>query len=65
MTKDKAIGQALLQVNQILLPLRKYGMAEYVDSGATPLLKQLLEQVYDRGSGKDTPIVIDTRRIKW
>lgn len=65
MGKQKAIGQAMLQVNQILKPLRKYGMNEYIDSGALPLLKNLLEQVYDRGNGKDVIIQIDTRKIKW
>jgi len=65
MSKEKTMGQAMLQVNQILNPLRKYGMNEYIDSGATPLLKQLLEQVFERGEGKDVIIKIDTRRIKW
>ena len=65
MSKQKAIGQAMLQVGQILKPLRLYGMQDYVDSGATPLLKKLLEQVYDRGAGEDVIIQIDTRRIKW
>ena len=51
--KSKTVGQAMLCVNQVLLPLRLYGMGEYVDGGATPLLKELLGQVFDRGAGKD------------
>jgi len=63
--KDKTIGQAMLQVHAILKPLRLHGMNEYIDASATPLLKELLEQVYDRGKGENVIIKIDKRRIKW
>ena len=62
--KQKTIGQAGLQLNAIMKPLRLYGQAEYCDV-AISLIKELMGQVYDRAQGKDVMIVIDERRIKW
>ncbi len=64
MSKQKAIGQAMMQVHQIMKPLQMYGQEAYCDV-AEGMLKDLLSQVYDRGNGKDTPIQIDKRRIKY
>ena len=63
-SKKKIVGQALLQVNQIMKPLELYGMQDYVEI-AKGMIKELLEQVVDRAQGDDVPIMIDPRRIKW
>jgi len=63
-SNQKILGQAMLQVNQILKPFNRYGMNEYVNI-AQNLIKELIEQVIERSTGEDVPIVVDPRRIKY
>jgi len=69
MTKEKTIGQIRLALNhkevqKLIKELKKHGhdvaFEVYHD-----IMFSLIEQVYDRGTGGDKPIVIKTRGIKY
>lgn len=53
----KIMGQYRLQLNEILLPLRKYGQDVYVD-GAIEQLMILSEKLGMRLRGKDIPVIL-------
>ncbi len=53
-----------LQIGAILMPLRLYGQDAYVDV-AQSLIEEVTKQLTDRLSGKDVPILLDKRKIKY
>ena len=55
---DKAIGQFRLQLNGVLEPFRKYGLAEFIP-GAIKEIVQLTEDFGLRVRGVDKPISLD------
>ena len=57
-------GQWRLQIGVILQPLHLYGQKTYC-SVAQELIGEVTEQLVDRLEGKDVPILVDKRKIKY
>ena len=64
MNKEKLKGQFRLGLNGIMKPLNLYGMGIYVPV-AIELIMELLDKYEKNLEGKETPLQVDTKRIKW